>query len=399
MDAQRKSIQALTVNLDEKREELSSLYRQFGAKLLNDTADRDRSVPGLDAERVDAWRTFMGSRELDTQTVLDIKTALARIAELNQFKKELESTKSEIARAKDSRLEELGRAVLNADGGDVSEFFGPGWQAALDASRNLDEVLERQRSTREELENAGFFTKMKAQFRLAGIESDLRQKREKCAKLLREGGARVLSSDEAARRIEQGEFGSEMEELLDSAREAADRDAELSSREKTLEADMGAMKNSLADAGALENPQRRMDELRSKIRDTDRRIDSHASLVAREYVDSFYDDEGRSRIGYSPEAPESAGLGVYARQLEQAAALRGEIASIRVKIEILETAIRMDALDRNISQWQRMVKDYEQRIKKYQELISSAERDIREAEQERDRLRETKSVLEASQQS
>lgn len=397
MDAQRKSIQTLTVNLDDKREELSSLYRQFGAKLLNDTADRDRSVPGLEADRVDAWRTYMGSRELDTQTVLDIKSALARMAELNQFKKELESTRTEISRGKDSRLEELGRALLDAEGDTLSESFGPGWQAALDAARSLEEVLERQRSTREELESAGFFAKMKAQFRLAGIETDLRQRREKCAKLLREGGARILASEEAARRIGQGEFGTEAERLLEAAQEAADRDSELSSREKSLEADMNSVKSALTDAGALENPQRRMDELRAKIRDTDRRIDSHASLVAREYVDSFYDDEGRSRIGYAPDAPESAGLGVYARQLEQAASLRAEIASIRVKIEILETAIRMEALDRNISQWQRMVKDYEQRIKKYQELIASAERDIREAEQEREGLRETKSTLEASQ--
>lgn len=390
MDAQRKSIQGLTISLDEKREELSAIYRQFGAKLLNDSIDGGQAIPSLVADSVQAWRSYLSERENDTQSVLDIKAALARMAELAQFRKELERTKNEASLAYEGRLEALGK-LFHENGN--TESAGAIWQAARETAGALSDLQDRQRQTREALEAAGFFGKMKAQFKLAGMESDIRQTREKLAKFFREG-ARYLVAGDFAEQLSAGTYGNDLIRAYEAAKEAAAHVEDISSREKTLDSDTQLVKTALEDAKALENPQRRMNELRDKIRDTDRRIDSHAALVAREYVDKFYDDEGRSRLGSSGEEPDSAGMGVYARQLEQVAVLRAEIASIRVKIEILETAIRIEALDRNINQWEHTVKDYEQRIKKYQELIVTTEQEIRDAVGERERMAAAKEALE-----
>ena len=118
---------------------------------------------------------------------------------------------------------------------------------------------------------------------------------------------------------------------------------ELSGRSESVDSDIQLVKDGLEDAGALENPQRRMEELRNRIRDTDRRIDSLTALAAREYTDKFYDEDGRTRLGSQDESAESAGLGTYAQQLERASLLRREIGDLRTKIEILETGIKIES--------------------------------------------------------
>lgn len=396
MDAQRKSIQSLTGRLDEKREELSVLYRQFGAKLLHDSADEGRNASALEADRVETWRAFMKTRESDTQAVLDIKAGLARLSELNQFKKELETSKGELSLSFEQRLEALGKAFREMNLPDAEALFGSAWASSADMASALSELEGRQRAAREELEAAGFFGKMKAQFRLAGLESDLRQKREKLSKILREGARLLLSREDFASRVDAGEFTAEFAKAYHAARDAGAHVNDLAGRAESLESDIQLVKTGLEECGALENPQRRMDELRNRIRDTDRRIDSHASLCAREYIDKFYDEEGATRLGTKIESSESGGMGTYAQQLEHAAALRSEIASIRTKIEILETGIKIEALERNIAQWRHTVKDYEQRIRKYRELIETTERDISDAEGERERLGAVRDELERS---
>lgn len=394
MDAQRKSIQSLTVSMDEKREELSVLYRQFGSKLLNDSVDGESAASALDTERVEAWRAFMTSRETDTQTVLDIKAALARLSELNQFKKQLEASRGEGVLALDQRLEAFGSLLFTANPDNAETLFGENWASAAALSSAVADLESRQRASRDELEASGFFGKMKAQFRLAGLESDLRQKREKLAKAVRKIGRAALDNETFSQRIGEGAFEPELLTAWNDAREALSHVDELAGRGDTLDSDIQAVKDTLDAAGALENPQRRMDELRNRIRETDRRIDSHTALTAREYTDKFFDEEGCTRLGTSGSSAESGGLGVYAQQLERASSLCREIGAIRTQIEILETGIKIEALNRNISQWQHTVKDYEQRIRKYQDLIETTGRDIAEAEAERDRLEKVRQELE-----
>ncbi len=394
MDAQRKSIQSLTVGMDEKREELSALYRQFGAKLLNDSVNGESSALGLDADRVESWRSFMQTRETDTQTVLDIKAALSRLTELSQFRKQLESSRNEGTAQLDQRLEAFGELLNGIETDNAELLFGDAWASLRSLSATVTDLEGRRDSIREELESSGFFGKMKAQFKLSGVESDLRQKREKLAKALRNIGRAAMESEAFRDRAESGDFSPEVIKALNAAKEARVQMEELSGRSESLDSDIQLVKDGLEDAGALENPQRRMEELRNRIRETDRRIDSLTALAAREYTDKFYDEDGRTRLGSQDESAESAGLGTYAQQLERASLLRREIGDLRTKIEILETGIKIEALDRNIGQWRHTVKDYEQRIRKYQELIATTERDIGEAEAERERLGKVRQELE-----
>lgn len=182
------------------------------------------------------------------------------------------------------------------------------------------------------------------------------------------------------------------------AKNNSDKLEDILKRSDSLSADLLAVEEALRSFGADENPNRRMEELRTKIRETDRKIDSLSSQVAKEYCDKFLDDEGSSLLGGTGDGHSFSDMGTYAHQLEQVALFRHEISVIRRKIDILETEIKIAALEKSISSNNKLTLDYERKITHYTEMISELTQSTKEATEDRDRLLGLKETLESSLQ-
>lgn len=396
MDSQKKTIQGLTVSLDEKREGLTAFYRQFGARLLADSVE-PKSAGAIDRERADAWHSLMRSRESDTQTILDIQAAVRRQQELNQFRKELDRNKVEIAGEYRSRAAELGKAFYDGYTADDAAVCGEVWKRVNDESNTLASLGERQQRLKQEMDISGFFAKMVAQFKLAGLASTIRQHTTRLQKMYADGAEDVLRNGFLDGRRASGSLDPRIAGLLESVQAASARLQEMNNREASLEADLAAEADRLATLGAAGSPQQRIAELNARVRETDKRIDSLTVLSAQEYADKFIDESGISTLGDTRDGHTFSDMGAYSHQLEQIAAMRADIVTIRRKIEILETSVRIESLDRNIANYSRSIEDYESKIEHYRKLIDGLRENISAAGEDRMRLVGHREELEKQQ--
>ena len=394
MDLQRKAIHTLTVSLDEKREELSSFYRQFGEKLLKDSADPVILAGALSPDRIETWQTLMTTRETDAQSVLEIKAALSRQQELVQFKKELDRVLAQENKRYRERLEALGRAFYAQYSEKDAPVFGDVYERASSEGNTLAHLEEKQGRLRQELEDAGFFGKIFMQFKVASLSSHIRQHKNKVLSILSEGAESLVTGGVIEQLLADGELEDSFGDIFGEIQEIIAKREDIRSRAKTIESDHTVVRDTLESLAASDNPQRRMDELRYRIRDADKRIDTLTILSAREYSDKFLDEDGASVLGGSLDGHSFSDMGAYSYQLEQVSRLRLDVSVVRRKIEVLETSLKIDSLERNIATWEKSVQDYERKIQHYQGLIDTTRKSIDEAHAERIRLGEHKESVE-----
>jgi len=392
MDLQRKTIQTLTASLDEKRGELSRFYLQFGHRLLGEATDP--AAGALGRERTETWRGLMSTRENDTRAVLDIKAAVTRQLELLKFRKEIEKNLAEEDLLHTGQLEELGRAFYGQYTEEDADVFGRTYEKASAEGRLLLALEEKQDKLQYELVESGFFGKMFAQFKMARLASNIRQYKTRIMKLFSAGAAELVERGVIAERLADGSLEPHFADLLAGVQAAAGRLDELKTRRNSLEADLETVTDTLSAFAAAENPSRRMDELRSVIKETDKRIDALAILGAREYSDKFLAEDGDSILGNAVDGHTFSDMGAYSHQLEQIASFRSEISVISRKIEVLETALKIESLDKNIAGFERSIAEYERKIRHYQGLNETLAGNIREADDERRLLAEYKASVE-----
>ncbi len=400
MDSYRKNIQSLSLSLDEKRDSLSVFYRQFGARMLEDSVNPSRMAGALSEERTDSWRSLMSSRESDTCAVLEIRTAANRLQELLQFKKELEKTRMEDRTASMRSASVFGRFVLDHYSADpVSlDFIGEASRAALEkASLCRSEIavlLEKQEQNQLENGDNGFIGKIFLQLKNTSLSSAIKQQQMRLEGLLTDALLPVLRDEGLTIRLRQLYPSGESAAALDKAAQSVQRERDLEERAVTLESDLAQVRETLKGYEAADNSSRRMDDLRTRIRETDRKIDSLTGLSAREYSDKFLDEDGRSLLGGSGDGSGFSDMGKYAHQLEQVSRYRMEISVIRRKIEILENSLKIDSLDKNIASFEKSVHEYERKIIHYQEMIQGLSSSIADAKKDRAVCIERKTGLE-----
>jgi hypothetical protein len=395
MDLQRKTIQGLTSALDEKREELSAFYRQFGGKLLADSGDPDIGAGALARERIENWHSLRSSRESDTQAILDIKAAVTRQQELAKFHRELELNVTRENGLYREQLGELGKSFYERYTDADAPVFGTAWEQASREGRALIDLEDTQERLHKDLEASGFFGKMFAQFKMAGLASNIRLHKARILRIFEDGARELISKGVLEERISSGSLDAGISGLYSGIREIEGRIAVLKERSESLESDLAAVRDTLEMNKASENPSRRMDELRHRVSDTDKRIDSLVVLSAREYSDKFLDEDGVSLLGNTGDGHTFSDMGAYSHQLEQVAQLRSVISQIRRKIEVLETTIKIDAMDRNIASFERSTAECERKIQHYTEMIESLSRSIGDAREERRSLVEYRDSVQA----
>ncbi len=397
MDLQRKTVQALARSLDDKRGDLASFYARFGSRLLADSSGNDLLAAPVPAERVASWNALMSSRARDAQVILDIKSAVTRTQELSQLRREIDKAIDvETARYRDE-LAYLGRAVFDdyeRYRDSLSTDFGDAYERASSAGATLARLEEKQDRLRRELEESGFFGQMLVQFRMAGLASNVRQQKAHMASILSAGAERLVSRGAISRMIESGTLDAESSARLATIGEIDARRESLKKRKEGLDGEQASIRSNLELLAAQDNPARRLEELRIRIRDADKRIDAAVALVAREYCDKFMNEDGVSVLGGGADGHSFSDMGTYSLQIEEASLLRSEIAGIRRKIEILETEIRIESLERNVAGLKRSREEAERKIAALQNQIEKYDQGVDDAGIEIARLAARREELE-----
>ncbi len=396
MNEQRKSIQSLTILLDEKRGTLSNTYYQFGEKLLADSVDPVILSGAVNSERLESWQALRASREADTRTVLDIKDALAREQELERFRKEILAQLNEENILYSNELSALGKALCDSyTSEDVAEF-GDFYDKVASQQDELIKLEQKQEKMRRDIEQSGFFSKMFAQLKIAGVATTIRQFRSRLDRLFAVEARTLLENGTIDAKAEAAGPDSSLGVRFASAREVQNRIATLTQRDQAVFDDLAAVRAALDSYGASSNPSARISELRSSIKEADKKIDSLVVLTAREYTDKFLDENGRSLLGNTGDGHMFSDMGMYARQLEQIAVLRSDIWTIRQKIDVLETSLKIESLDKNISSYSRSVEEYTRKIEQYTEMIANLRKTIADAELDKEALVQHRISVEAS---
>lgn len=394
MDASRKAIQVLTVSLDEKREELNGFYRQFGAKMLNDSSDTSVLAGALSNERVEAWRTAMSAREADTQAILGIKDAIRREQELVSFKKELVATLHDEKARLTRLLEDLGRSFYGYYTKNDAGIFGETYDKATTEGNTLITLEEKQDHMQKQLLESGFFGKIVTQLRMAGLSSSIRQQKTRVMRIFSDGAERLIADGTLESRILEGEFDNQFAKTYAEVKESRTALTEIKKRADSLEADLGAIADLFTGFGVGTNPFKRMDALRFSVKEADKRIDSLILLSAREYSDKFLDEDGLSLLGDTGDGHTFSDMGSYAHQLEQIALLRSDISVIRRKIELLETIFKIESIEKQIVAHEHTIVDNERKIKNFQEMSETLRIYIAESNEEKVRLTERRDAIE-----
>ncbi len=386
MDAQRKALQSLTASLDDSRQELQESYRNFGETLFADSADPSVSGTALSAERSDSWRELMSARERDATAILDIKTALTRRKEIEQFSKEIAETSAALDEEYASRLADAGKNAYEMYDEGLAPWFSGMYEKASVEGAALIDLERREEALRTELEESGFLGKMVSQLRMVGVSASVRRQRERISETLAEGARSLVEGEGLGSLRESGKLTGKLLAAIEAIGETRERIRTLDERARSVDSELAASAEALAANGADNNPTRRLEELGARIRDADRRLETLCVLAARDYCDKFMDEAGVSLLGAGRDASRFGDAGTYSRQIEDVSSLRVEIAEIRRSIESLESAIKIEALDRSMLSMSKTVADCERKIASLEAQASTMREALTAAAAEREEL-------------
>jgi hypothetical protein len=387
MDPQRKTIQTLALTLDAKREELASLYRRFGERLIADSSDPLHSAVAVPAERIAAWKDLMEGRETGNLVIIDIKAALARQQELSVFRKELERNLAGENTHRQEQFERLGELLFEQyEEGRDEKYFGRVHKEASRTKELIARLEEKNDQLQLERARSGFFGKIIAQFRIGSLSATVRQHRGKFLKVVGEGARSLAESGDLEKLIVEGTRMTELSVVYSGIRETEERLERIRLNDESLQSDMDATVGVLDLCGAAGNPARRIEELKRLVTERDRSIDALTILCAREYSDKFLDEDGKSLLGDTADGNTFSDMGSYAHQLEQVARARSEISATRRRIEVLETSVRIEAIDRSVKAAERTIVENGRKIRLLEESTQTLRKSIADAAVEREKL-------------
>ncbi|ULQ59430.1 hypothetical protein K7I13_13250 [Brucepastera parasyntrophica] len=394
MDTQRKTIQNLAVTLDETRGQLALFYRTFGEKLLNDSADPAVVSGGVSTENLDLWRSLMSSREDDTRSILDIKAAVTRRQELIQFRKEIAKKIAEENAGYRDQILKLGQAFFEQYTDADAAFFGETYSKADAEKKKIGQLTEKKKKLQNDSESKRIFGKMVDKVKIASAAGEIQQHEAVLNRILEDAAEEMIQTGAIEKMEESGAISSEILQVYTETRPFLDRIDDLKKRTDVLDSDSEAMNEIFKTNGVKENPQRRIEDLHARIKETDNRIDSLCVLCAREYCDKFLDEDGKYLAGKPAKDTDDNAIKMYQSQLEKAALLRTDIFRIRQKIEVLETDLKIQTLERNITVYKHTIEDHEKKISHYNDLKKTLKKSIADAEKESAQLAEHKAEIE-----
>ena len=151
MDSKRKYIQELQLNINDASDNLISLYRDLGRRLLTDNA-------GENAEKTNLYRSLLSQRDEFTSNINTIRQGIERKQEIASFINEVNKHIAELKKDQDSLFEKLGESIFKNYDEAYSSAFGTSFSVAKEEGNKLIEKesllseIKKQLDFRNELE-------------------------------------------------------------------------------------------------------------------------------------------------------------------------------------------------------------------------------------------------------
>ena len=375
MDNLKKNLSNRKKDREELQTMLNSLYREYGETQFEYVLQRKEATAHIDGQKLDAWKALRESRQRDSDTVLNIKTAQSRQNELKVFSKEV-----------DKLLHEQQRPYQKARDTFMLLFFQtyrndsiPHIAQIVQSIEPLKESIEKIQQEKQELErqktDAHFLKKLTLSSQLMSLKNKLTGLQKKMNEQIIAAGEECLT-DDIVKEMRGEAFPEQLEEAYLEFQTIVSKQEEMENRKATLNAEQERLEKTLTECGVTDTPQKRINSLTDKIRDTDKKIEDTERQQGIRYSDVFYSTAGNSTGENLTDVPE-----LFKPYLDSIAEYRTKLEKNAIDIEYIENDIAFAEEVRKIETLQKAIVDYKDGIAQYEKLIETAERDIARAEE------------------
>ncbi len=371
MDSKRKNIQELQLNINDASDNLISLYRDLGRRLLTDNA-------GENAEKTNLYRSLLSQRDEFTSNINTIRQGIERKQEIASFINEVNKHIAELKKDQDSLFEKLGESIFKNYDEAYSSAFGTSFSVAKEEGNKLIEKESLLSEIKNQLEQSNVLQKIGLKIKMISLEAGISQHKAKTLKAFREGGCAVFKSGVLDSKISgDSSISKEIISAYNECSKVGTKIKEQEDRISLLNEESEKIKESFLVNGK-ENPLVKMENLKSEIKNCDNQIERLCNEAGLSYLDKFVGDDGE----YTSESiPES-----YRSWIEQGSILRKTRADLGRKVQYLEICLKLENTEALIISYKESIAENSSKILKLQEINENLQKKIDNVSAEREEL-------------
>ena len=375
MDNLKKHLSDRKKDREDLQTMLNSLYREYGETQFEYVSQRKEAIPHIDEKDFETWKALRESRRADSDTILSIKTAQSRQNELKVFSKEV-----------DKLLYEQQHAYQKARNNFMLLFFQTYQHTSLPYIDRIIQSIEPLKGSIEKIEqekqalerqknDAHFFKKLTLSPQLLSLKNKLIGLQKKMNDQIITAGEEFLT-DDVITEMRGASFPEQLEPAYVELKTIVSKQDEMDDRKETLNAEQKKLEETLTECGVIDTPQKRINVLTDKIRETDKKIENAERQQGEQYSNVFYSVTGKSTGEALTDVPE-----LFKPYLNSIAEYRTKLEKNAIDIEYIENDIAFAGEVRKIEALEKAVAGYKDGIAQYEKLIETAERDIAQAEE------------------
>ena len=389
MDNLKKNLADRKKDREDLQTILHSLYREYGETQFEYVSQRKETIPHIDEQDFEIWKTLREARRKDSDTILSIKTAQSRQNELKVFCKEIDKLLHEqqytYQKARDAFMLLFFQTYQNASLPHIAQIA----QSIEPLKESIEKVQQEKQALEQQKTDAHFFKKLALSPQLLSLKNKLTGLQKKINEQIIAAGEDLLT-DDIINEARGAAFPEPLEAAYVEFQAIVSKQVEMEDRKDTLSAEQGKLEETLTECGVTNTPQKRINSLTDKIRDTDKKIEEVEIRQGEQYSEVFYTADGENKAEDLTSVPE-----LFKPYLTSIADYRVKLAKNAIDIEYIENEIAFASEVRKIESLQKAIVGYKDSIAQYEKLIETAERDIARAEEIKLRLEERNNELKA----
>ena len=368
---------------------LNSLYREYGETQFEYGLQRQGTIPHINEQDFEAWKMLRESRQKDSDTILNIKTAQSRQNELKSFAKEVDKLLHEQQRSYEKARNDFMLLFFQTYQNNARPQIAQIAQSIEPIKESIKKMQQEKQTLEQQKNDAHFFKKLALSPQLLSLKGKLNSLQKKMNEQIIAAGEEFLT-DDVVTELRGASFPEQLETAYTALQAIVSKQTEIEDRQETLNAEQNKLAEMLTECGVTDTPQKRITALTDSIKDTDKKIEEAERRQGARYSDIFY-----TETGDSTDEPRADIPGSFKPSLNSIAEYRAKLEKNALNIEYIENEIAHADETRKIEAMEKAIAGYKDGIAQYEKLIDKAERDIARAEEIKQGLEERNNELKA----
>lgn len=378
MDSKRKDIQVLKEKINDTYDDLSTLYKDLGRRLLTD------SYKYVDKEKKLQFDGLMSNREESSNIINSIRQGVDRLQEIEKFETEINKHIDSLRSEMYPLFELLGQKIFQFYDTKYDTCFKTAYQIVQEEGKKLLDKQEKIRLIKEKIETASFFNKIILHAKLIPLETSLSQHNAKTSKSFTEGASSLFESGILQKDFESGILNPEISNALQPCLEQQKKIDDQSTRKQTLVDEKISIKNTFSQDEENINPLKKIEGIKVELASIDQQINGLCEEIGLSFLNSRISDTG----------DEISNDVAYSEWVLQGKLLRKNLVEFSKELKILELEEKIVFQQQIIDSSNIAIKDNEVRIKKIQEQNDDFSLKIATAEETKNNLLLQKDIIE-----